>query len=104
MMTLPLRLLRTVSLAALLVSAPTFGAMAQDAAAPAAEAATPAAPAATPETVVATVSGEPITEADLSFAAEDLAQDLAQMPPEERRAFLLRVLIDMKVKIGRAHV
>ena len=102
MMTLPLRLLRTVSLAALLVSAPTFGAMAQDAAAPAAEAATPAAPAATPETVVATVSGEPITEADLSFAAEDLAQDLAQMPPEERRAFLLRVLIDMKVMAGAA--
>src|SRR5690606_41355034 len=37
------------------------------------------------------------TEADLGLAAEDLTQELSQMPPEERRAFLLRVLIDMKV-------
>ena len=68
---------------------------AQDAAAPAA----PAAPAAevTPETVVATVGGEAITEADISFAAEDLAQELQQMPPEQRKAFLVTVLIDMKV-------
>lgn len=93
MMTLPMRLLRTVSLAAVLVAAPTFGSFAQDAAAPADV---------TPETVIATVGGEPITEGDLSFAAEDLAQDLAQMPPEERRAFLLRVLIDMKVMAGAA--
>ncbi|ODT82116.1 MAG: hypothetical protein ABS76_08855 [Pelagibacterium sp. SCN 64-44] len=61
-------------------------ALAQDAAAPVA-----------PETVIATVGGEPITEADLGFAAEDLGQDLAQMPPEQRRPFLLSVLIDMKV-------
>jgi peptidyl-prolyl cis-trans isomerase C len=51
----------------------------------------------TPETVVATVDGEQITEADLSFAAEDLTQELSQMPPEQRKPFLLRVLIDMKV-------
>src|SRR5690606_3830063 len=50
-----------------------------------------------PDAVVATVGGEAITEADLGFAAEDMAQDLAQMPPEERRAFLVRILIDMKV-------
>ncbi len=68
-------------------------ALAQDAAAPAAE----AAPAVTPETVVATVGGETITEADISFAAEDLAQELQQMPPEQRKAFLVTVLIDMKV-------
>jgi peptidyl-prolyl cis-trans isomerase C len=43
------------------------------------------------------VGGEPITEADLSFAAEDLTQELGQMPPEQRKPFLLRVLIDMKV-------
>src|SRR5690606_21588079 len=61
--------------------------------------AAPAAPAAevTPETVVATVGGETITEADISFAAEDLAQELQQMPPDQRKAFLLTVLIDMKV-------
>src|SRR5215217_2298091 len=98
MMTLSSPLLRSLCLAALLVAAPAAGAFAQDAAAPVA-----AAPAEIlPETVVATVGGEPITEADLGFAAEDLAQDLAQMPPEERRAFLLRVLIDMKVMAGAA--
>ncbi|MCR6637022.1 peptidylprolyl isomerase [Devosia sp.] len=97
MMKLSSRLLRTICLAALLGAAPTIGSFAQEAPAPA------AAPAAVaPETVVATVGGEPITEADLSFAAEDLAQDLAQMPAEERRAFLLRVLIDMKVMAGAA--
>ena len=66
-------------------------ALAQDAAAPAA--ATPAAP----ETVVATIGDQTITEADLAFAAEDLQQELQQVPPEERRAFLVTVLIDMKV-------
>jgi len=76
-----------------LVAAPVY---AQDATAPAVPA-TEAAPEVTPETVVATVGGEPITEADISFAAEDLAQELQQMPPEQRKAFLLTVLIDMKV-------
>jgi len=92
MLTAPLRLARSLGLAALIAAAPALGALAQDA----------ATPAATPETVVATVGGEAITEADLSSAAEDLAQDLAQMPPEERRAFLLRVLIDMKVMSAAA--
>lgn len=92
-----LRLVRTISLAALIASVPAIASHAQDTAAPAAEAA-----AVTPETVVATVGGEAITEADLSFAAEDLAQDLSQMPAEERRPFLLRVVIDMKVMAGAA--
>lgn len=101
----PLRLARTASVLALVLAAGALTpALAQDAApaeAPAAEA--PAeAPAAdaqdvTPETVVATVGGQPITEADLGFAAEDLTAELQQMAPEERRPFLLRVLIDMKV-------
>jgi len=56
-----------------------------------------AAPEVSPDTVVATVGGEAITEADLGFAAEDLTQELGQMPPEQRKPFLLRVLIDMKV-------
>jgi peptidyl-prolyl cis-trans isomerase C len=85
-------------IAALFVTASTFAlvpaVLAQDA--PAAEA--PAAPApVSPDTVVATVGGETITEADISFAAEDLQQELAQMPAEDRKAFLLTVLIDMKV-------
>ncbi|WP_244489174.1 peptidylprolyl isomerase [Devosia sp. Root685] len=95
MMKLSSRLLRTICLAALLGAAPAIGSFAQEAPAPAAAEVAP-------ETVVATVGGESITEADLSFAAEDLAQDLAQMPAPERRAFLLRVLIDMKVMAGAA--
>jgi peptidyl-prolyl cis-trans isomerase C len=80
----------TSSIAALLAAAimalsPASG-FAQDATAPA-----------SPDTVVATVGGEPITEADIAFAAEDLSQELSRMPPEERKAFLVTVLIDMKV-------
>ncbi|WP_332701416.1 peptidylprolyl isomerase [Devosia sp.] len=91
-----LRLARTSVLALILAAGALAPAIAQDAA-PAAEA--PAAEAApvSPDTVVATVGGEPITEADLGFAAEDLTQELSQMPPEQRKPFLLRVLIDMKV-------
>jgi len=79
----------------------TGAASAQDAApaeAPAAEA--PAQP--QPGDVVATVGGHEITEADLAFAAEDLAQDLQQIPANERRAFLLSVLIDMRVMADAA--
>jgi len=75
-------------------------AYAQDAApaaeAPAAEA--PAAPAQPdPTTVIATVGGKQITEGDLGLAAEDIGQQLQQVPPAQQRAFLLSVLIDMKV-------
>ncbi|MDB5472899.1 MAG: peptidylprolyl isomerase [Devosia sp.] len=96
----PLRLARGASVLALMMAATAVApAWAQDAAPAAAPVEAPAAeaPAITPETVVATVAGEPITEADLSFAAEDLTQELTQMPPEQRKPFLLRVLIDMKV-------
>ena len=90
--------LATASVLALMLAAPALApAFAQDAA-PAAEAPAAEAPApVSPETVVATVGGEDITEADLSFAAEDLTAELQQMPPEQRKPFLLRVLIDMKV-------
>lgn len=97
MMSFSKRLGRTASVLALILAANAVApAFAQDAA-PAAEAPAAEAPAVTPETVVATVAGEAITEADLSFAAEDLTQELSQMPPEQRKPFLLRVLIDMKV-------
>ncbi|WP_417307716.1 peptidylprolyl isomerase [Devosia sp.] len=69
--------------------------------APAAEAPAADAPAAgtevSPMDVVATVGDETITEADLAFAAEDLQDNLAQVPPQERRAFLVSVLVDMKI-------
>ncbi len=84
------RLMRAVSLAVLMAATSVAGVMAQGQAIENADA------------VVAMVGDEPITEADLAFAAEDMAQDLAQMPPEERRAFLVRILIDMKVMSGAA--
>lgn len=55
-----------------------------------------------PDAVIATVGGEAITEADLVFAAEDLAAELQSIPAAERRAFLLTVLIDMKVMANAA--
>lgn len=82
------RLLRAASLAVLLVAAPALATLAQDAAAPAEV---------DPTTVVATVGQDTVTEAELAFATEDMAQDLAQVPPEERRAFLVRILAEMKV-------
>jgi peptidyl-prolyl cis-trans isomerase C len=64
-----------------------------------APAAAPAAQAAPvdPNAVVATVGDQTITEGDLSFAAEDLGQELSNVPPADRKAFLVTVLIDMKV-------
>jgi len=98
MISTSLRLARTSVLALILTAGALSPALAQDAA-PAAETPAAEAPAepVSPDTVVATVGGEPITEADLSFAAEDLTQELGQMPPDQRKPFLLRVLIDMKV-------
>lgn len=77
--------------------------LAEDAAAPATSEA-PAAPAdaqapaqPSPDTVLATVGDEKITEGDLGYAAEDLQQQLASVPADQRQAFLLGVLIDMKL-------
>jgi peptidyl-prolyl cis-trans isomerase C len=80
--------------------------LADDAAPAAAPAATPAPAAAAPATpavapkptdVVAKVGDDTITEADLSFAAEDLGQQLQSVPPQDQKAFLTTVLIDMKI-------
>ncbi|HEY0917747.1 peptidylprolyl isomerase [Devosia sp.] len=93
------KVIRSIAGALLLGSALLAGGsagLAQEApAAPAAPGA--ATPAVTPETVVATVGGEAITEAELGFAAEDLQQQLAQFPPAERRAYLLSLLIEVKL-------
>lgn len=80
-----LRLMRAIGLVTLLATVSSGSVLGQDASA------------ADPNAVVAIVGEDTITEGDLAFAAEDMAQDLAQMPPEERRAFLVRILIDMKV-------
>lgn len=54
------------------------------------------------ENVVALVDGVEITEQELAFAAEDLAEDLGAIPAAERRAFLVSVLIDMKLMANEA--
>ncbi|HEY4170589.1 MAG TPA: peptidylprolyl isomerase, partial [Reyranella sp.] len=45
----------------------------------------------------ATVGGETITEADLAYAAEDIGQDLQQVPQDQIRAVLLAQMIDLKL-------
>ncbi|RYE06983.1 MAG: peptidylprolyl isomerase [Hyphomicrobiales bacterium] len=54
-------------------------------------------PAPGPETVVATVGGEPITEADLAYIAEDIGAELNNIPPDQIRAVLLAQAIDLKL-------
>lgn len=88
-----------------LTAATALPSFAQDApAAPDTTTQAPAEAAAAPQPgdVLARVDGVEITEADLAFAAEDLAQELQAIPPAERRAFLLTVLIDMKVMANAA--
>lgn len=55
-----------------------------------------------PNDVVATVDGVAITETEMAFAAEDLAQDLKSVPAAQQRAFLVNVLIDMKLMANDA--
>jgi len=80
-----------------------FASVAQDAS----SSAEPAAPTpATPDmnTVVATVGGQTITEADLAFAAEDLGQELNNVPQDQIRAVLLAQMIDLKLMAQAGHV
>lgn len=74
-----------------------FAAQAQDASSSEQPAQQEPAPAPSPSTVVATVGGEVITEADLAFAAEDIGQDLSNIPQEQLRAVLLAQMIDLKL-------
>lgn len=88
------------ALAALITSAP-----AQDqkpAEAPAAAA--PAAPAAKPDpnAVVATVAGQPVTEADIDLAIQNLDQQFAQLPPEQKRAAALSAIIEIRLMAAEA--
>lgn len=50
-----------------------------------------------PDKVVAKVGDSAITELDLIYAIEDLGQDIAQIPPQQRRQFVIQMLVDMKV-------
>jgi peptidyl-prolyl cis-trans isomerase C len=80
-MTLAFRLLRGLSAAVLFMSLfVAFPVMAQE-----------------ESPVVATVNGEPITEADLALAAQDFEQTLMQLPPEQRMAALINGIIDIRL-------
>jgi peptidyl-prolyl cis-trans isomerase C len=61
-----------------------------------------AAPAVDPNKVVATINGENITEADLALAVNDLGQQFAQLPPEQRRAAALSAMIEIRVLAMKA--
>jgi peptidyl-prolyl cis-trans isomerase C len=55
-----------------------------------------------PATVLATVGDDEITEGDLMLAAEELQAELQSVPADQRRAFLLTVMIDMKLMADAA--
>ena len=97
--------LRGSALALLGLMAVAAPAHAEDApAAPAAEApaAAPAPAPVDPATVVATINGEPITEADLVLAEQAFGEQIAKLPPEERRKAVLDVLVDLKLMAAAA--
>lgn len=50
-----------------------------------------------PETVVATVDGAEIKQADVEFVMQDLAEDLARVPENERRQVAIDILIEMSL-------
>jgi len=75
--------------------------------APAAEApaaTAPAEPAAKPDpnAVVATISGQPVTEADIDLAIQNLDQQFAQLPPEQKRAAALSAIIEIRLMAAEA--
>ena len=55
-----------------------------------------------PKAVVATIDGQPITEADLQLAQGELAQQFAQLPAAQRRAAALSAAIEVRVLANRA--
>jgi len=71
-------------------------------AAPADAAAAPAAAPVDPNAVVATVNGQPLTEADLVLAEGELSQQFAQLPPDQRRAAALSAAIEIRVMAAKA--
>lgn len=52
--------------------------------------------------VVATVSGQPITEADVQMAVSELDQQFAQLTPEQKRAAALSAIIEIRLMAEKA--
>ncbi len=76
--------------------------MAQETAPAQTDAAAPAAKPVDPNAVVATINGQPLTEADLAMAEGELSQQFAQLPPEQRRAAALSAAIEIRVMANQA--
>ncbi|MEW9834154.1 peptidylprolyl isomerase [Mesorhizobium marinum] len=76
----------------------TVPVLAQDAA-PAAQPAETAAP--DPAAVVATIEGQPVTEADLAMALASVDQQYAQLPPEQRRAAAFMAIMEIRLLAAR---
>lgn len=92
-----------LSLAALLSASAVFAANAQDAKpAEAPAAAAQPAPKPAPDTVLAVVNGQPITEADLDLAIDDLDQQFARLPEEQKRAAALSAVIEIRLMAADA--
>ncbi|MDQ6432712.1 peptidylprolyl isomerase [Mesorhizobium sp. LHD-90] len=89
--------LASLGLAAVLLAAAPGAALSQEAAADAGKA-TPA----DPNKVVATVDGQPVTEADLSQAIQDLDQQFARLPEEQKRAAALSAVIEIRLLAAEA--
>ena len=58
--------------------------------------------AAADDTVVATVNGQPITEADVKLAEGDLDQQFRQLPEDQRRGAALSALIEIRLMANKA--
>ncbi|MFI0843886.1 peptidylprolyl isomerase [Mesorhizobium sp. IMUNJ 23232] len=89
--------LASLGLAAILLAAAPGAALAQEAAADA----TKAAPV-DPNKVIATVDGQPVTEADLQQAIQDLDQQFARLPEDQKRAAALSAVIEIRLLADEA--
>ncbi len=68
--------------------------------APATEAAPAAAP--DPAKIVATIDGQPISEAELALALASVDQQYAQLPPEQRRAAAFMAILEIRLLAAKA--
>ena len=57
---------------------------------------------AAPEDVLASIDGQPITEAELDLAVNDLEQQLVNIPAERRRAAALSFLVEIRLLAAEA--
>ena len=54
------------------------------------------------DTVVATINGEPVTEADIALAENDLDPQIDKLPADQRRTAALSALIEIRLLAGES--